>query len=224
MLKSFCIMDYQQIYTQDYFTGKGSVFWIGGYGNNFGFGKRYFTNLFKPFQKYLTSPKNTRVLDVGCAYGYILEKYPQNFIKYGLDVSQYAIDMAKKRLPYARLRIWNVENKFPYPKNYFDYINCNDLIEHLNHPKLTIANIYDVLKPGGYMYLTTPNNNFARRMMLSRMDVREHHISLFTHQKLMKILTEMGFKIIQHWTFSNTAIYIKLPNTWGIESAFICQK
>jgi SAM-dependent methyltransferase len=218
------MIDYNKIYTRDYFTGKGSVFWIGGYGNNFGFGKRYFTNLFKPFQKYITSTRNAKVLDVGCAYGYILEKYPQTFVKYGLDVSKHAIDTGKKRLPSAMLRTWNVENKFPYPNNFFDFINCNDLIEHLNHPQLTIDNIYKVLKPGGYLYLTTPNKNFIRRLFLSQMDAREHHISLFNHYGLMKILTDKGFKIIQNWTFSNSAVYVKLPKTLGIESTFICQK
>jgi SAM-dependent methyltransferase len=44
------------------------------------------------------------------------------------------------------------------PDNFIDLALCTEVIEHLpNSPKPLLADMYRILKPGGYLIITTPN-------------------------------------------------------------------
>lgn len=50
------------------------------------------------------------------------------------------------------------KDSFPYPDEYFDTVLCCELIEHLpGDPMHMMSEINRILKPGGYLVLTTPN-------------------------------------------------------------------
>lgn len=214
-------MDYKKIYNKDYFSGKSSFFYKLGYGRFAGF---YFDGILKPLKKYIGSSQNKKVLDVGCAYGYILDRFPASFKKYGLDVSDYAIEIAKKRLPHANLRVWNTEDPFPFEDNFFDYITCNDILEHLEKPEKALKNIFKVLKREGILYVNSPNLNVIRKKIFAYADKKEHHISLMSHSDLKNTLITAGFFILDHWTFSNIPFYVRFNLNLGTESAFILTK
>jgi ubiquinone/menaquinone biosynthesis C-methylase UbiE len=50
----------------------------------------------------------------------------------------------------------NVEN-LPYPNASFDIVTATEVIEHLEHYRQTLREIYRTLKPGGCCILSTPN-------------------------------------------------------------------
>lgn len=216
-------MDYKKIYTEHYFSGRDSFFYSLGYGR---FQNYYFGNLYKSLKPYLRHIKNGNILDVGCAYGFMLERFPKRFKKYGLDISKHAISEAKKRNPDAKFKIGGAEDPFPYPKNSFDIVLSNDLIEHVEHPQKVLKNIMTVLKPGGILYINTPNLNWIRRTFVAFADRKEHHISLFHHDELYELLKKQGFKVIKRWTYVNALYFgaIKLHKRIAIESAFVCRK
>ncbi|MBU4338251.1 class I SAM-dependent methyltransferase [Patescibacteria group bacterium] len=214
-------VDYKKIYDRDYFNGKNSFFWKLGYGN---FSKIYFDNTFKPIAKYDHAIKNLNILDAGCAYGLMLERFSSSFHKFGIDVSQYAIDIAQKRLPEANFKTGNIEERLPYEENFFDIVLANDLLEHLENPMMALKNIYRVLKKGGILYITTPNLNNTRKIILKYADEKEHHVSLFLHLDLMDNLRKIGFKVEEHWTFVNLFVYLRFKSNMGTESGFICRK
>ncbi len=172
-------MDYKKIYNQNYFSGQDSFFYQLGYDR--WFQKLYFQLLFQPIKAYIKNLKEAKVLDIGCAYGIMLQKFPKHFEKYGIDISQFAIEKAKQRLPDATLKVTGAEEKFPFQDNFFDIIICNDVIEHIEKPDLLLKNIHQVLKPGGILYINTPNLNWVRRKIFAKADVMEHHISLLSH-------------------------------------------
>lgn len=215
------MINYKKVYTKDYFSGKTSFFWKLGYGR---FSKFYFKNLFRPIIKYIEKIGTGKVLDVGCAYGLMLQRFPDSFQKFGVDVSEYAVLAAKKRLPSAIFRIRSAEEKLPFEKDFFDIILFNDVIEHLENPKVALENICRVLKKGGILYITTPNLNIVRKNIFRYADKKEHHISLFSHSDLVSLLDSIGFKIVEHWTFLNFFVYIRLKSNAGTESGFICRK
>lgn len=216
-------MDYQKIYNKDYFNGKNSFFYKLGYGN---FQKFYFDNLFKSLKPYINKITSGKVLDVGCAYGFMLERFPDSFDKFGVDVSEYAINIAKNRLPSVAFTVSNVEDSLPFQKESFDIIICNDVLEHLENPAVALENIKRVLKKGGILYINTPNLNSFRKKVLGFADKMEHHISMFTHQELLELLEKVGFKVEKHWTYINYTyfFFIKFNSNTGTESAFICKK
>ncbi len=216
-------MDYKKVYTQDYFRGKDSFFYTLGYGR---FTRFYFKNLFKPLKPYLQELKAGKVLDVGCAYGFMLQKFPTTFEKFGVDISEFAIAEAKKRVSGATLKVGGAEDKFSFPENFFDIIVCNDVIEHLENPRVALGNMFKVLKTGGLLYLNTPNFNWLRKKVFAYADRKEHHISLLPHKTLLDLLTKAGFNIIDHWTYTSITyfFFMKFRSNIGHESAFICRK
>lgn len=216
--------NYEDIYDERYFTGKNSFFWQGGYGKNWGLAGIYFDNLYRQFIPTVKRYPKAKVLDVGCAYGLMLKRFPQNFPKYGIDISVHAIAQAKTVLPQAKFVIGNIEQPFPFKRNFFDLVICNDVIEHLEKPLAPLRHIYAVLKPGGILYLTTPNFNWLRKAVFAYPDRKEHHISLLPYQKLHTLLQRTGFKVVNSWTFSNIFFYLRYPGNWGIESAFLLTK
>jgi 2-polyprenyl-3-methyl-5-hydroxy-6-metoxy-1,4-benzoquinol methylase len=53
----------------------------------------------------------------------------------------------------------NLEKQLPFPNNYFDSVFAVEIIEHLENRKQLLNEIYRVLKPNGYLILTTPNKD-----------------------------------------------------------------
>ena len=221
-------MDYKAVYTENYFSGKNSFFYRMGYGR---FAASYFNDLFNPLRSYIRNIKKGRVLDIGCAYGFMLEKFPDSFEKFGMDISAHAIKEAASRLPNAMLKIGEAEKEFPFQKDFFDVVTCNDVLEHLEHPEKALEHMYGALKKGGILYINTPNLNRMRRVVFRYADAKEHHISLFGHRALLDALTGTGFIVLDHWTWVNIAPVFSLAlrslmfrSNLGTESAFICRK
>jgi SAM-dependent methyltransferase len=48
------------------------------------------------------------------------------------------------------------------PSNSFDGVVCVEVIEHVHRDDLFISQIDRVLKPGGWLYLTTPNGDYIK--------------------------------------------------------------
>lgn len=216
-------MNYQEIYNKDYFSGEKSFFYKGGYGK---FVDRHFGVTYKQIVPYIYGMNEGKVLDIGCAYGFMLERFPDFFQKFGIDVSEYAISIAKKRLPDADLKTMGAEGDLPYEENFFDMVVVNDLLEHLENPRMALKNIYRILKKGGVLYITTPNLNLLRRIVFKYPDKKEHHISLFPRAELMHVLGSYDFKVEEHWTFINMQplIYHRFASGYGSELGLICRK
>jgi SAM-dependent methyltransferase len=216
-------MDYKKIYTKDYFSGKDSFFYTFGYGR---FQKNYFKNLFKPLWPYVRKIQQGKVLDVGCAYGFMLQKFPDTFEKFGIDISDHAIAEAKKTLPGAMFAVGGAEDAFLFPENFFDVVLCNDILEHLKDPLVALKNIRKVLKKDGILYISTPNLNWVRKKMFAYADRKEHHISLFPHRALLDLLMEAGLTVVDHWTYTSAPLFffITFNSNWGHESAYICKR
>ena len=216
-------MDYKKIYDQNYFNGKNSFFHGLGYGR---FARFYFSNLFKPLKSHIREIEAGKVLDVGCAYGFMLKRFPKTFEKFGVDISDWVIKEGKKRLPGAVFEIADAEEKLPFPGEFFDVVICNDVLEHFKNPALALKNIGKTLKKEGILYITTPNSNWLRKKLFKRADKKEHHISLFSQEDFLNLLAKSGFEVVDHWTYIGLAylFFPKFKSGLGVESAFICRK
>lgn len=211
-------MTQEIIYNRDYFNGKNSFFWKFGYGK---FSQFYFNGLFKPLDKYIREVKIGKVLDAGCAYGLMLKKFPLSWQKFGLDISDYAIGVAKKKVPEALFFSRSIDGDLPFEENFFDLVLLNDVLEHLKNPEIALRNIYKILKRGGILYITTPNLNFVRKILLSRIDKAEHHISMFSHSRLKALIVFLGFSIEEQYTSFYSFCF---KSNIGMESVLVCKK
>ncbi|RLF01111.1 MAG: hypothetical protein DRJ59_06715 [Thermoprotei archaeon] len=108
-----------------------------------------------------------RVLDIGCAYGYLLRLFDNAGCEtYGIDISEYAIKQAR-RITRAKLYAWDVDRGLPmFQDNFFDLITILHVIEHLHSPYNVLKEVHRVLKPKGKLIIGTPNLNAIARLLL----------------------------------------------------------
>lgn len=106
------------------------------------------------------------VLDIGCGYSGKNLKKISGSIKNGVG-----IDIATPDHKFGNLTFMNVdvEKKLPFPSNSFDYVTCFEVIEHIRNDKNLMSEIIRVLKPKGYLVLSTP----YLPAMLKHSDIRK---------------------------------------------------
>jgi 2-polyprenyl-3-methyl-5-hydroxy-6-metoxy-1,4-benzoquinol methylase len=86
--------------------------------------------------------------------------------------------------------------------SYFDAVICSEVIEHLENPRSTFRNIHRLLKPGGKLLLTMPNQENIRSYL--NLIFRGHfaqfrgpdypaHITALLRLDLVRICAETGF-------------------------------
>jgi ubiquinone/menaquinone biosynthesis C-methylase UbiE len=100
-----------------------------------------------------------RILDAGCGEGGFLKtaaRLRPNALLYGVDLLDH-LGVVKNELDVDFKLVNLVSEKIPYPDDYFDYINCSHVLEHLNTTIPTVSEFARVLKPGGVIYIETPD-------------------------------------------------------------------
>ena len=91
--------DYEAIYDADYYNGRKSFFYkiSGGYRDF----KPYFDRFACWFEPFIHSGP---LLDAGCAYGFMLQRYADGRPLYGCDISEHALEQAARLGPAALAR------------------------------------------------------------------------------------------------------------------------
>jgi len=102
-------------------------YWYGDWG--FAQGYQDFP-IHEQIVELILSRKPSSVLDVGCAYGYIVKRLRERDIDaYGIDISNYAISHAPEEAkPYLQVAS---AHEIPYPDKRFDLIFCASVLEHI---------------------------------------------------------------------------------------------
>jgi SAM-dependent methyltransferase len=156
------------------------------------------------------------------------------FDKHSIECDFLGLEGHPKHLKLCNLRkeysnadnvkfVWaNVEDKLDLKDNQADIIYCSEVLEHMPNPKGFLNDIKRVLKPNGYLVLTTPNepNVFQKAYWLphKRAQFDKHvdylrenpdkqvinnqevcvydHISCKTIDEWERILGELNFSLI----------------------------
>jgi len=105
--------------------------------------------------------QGNKLLDLGCGKGYLSRKVGDFIHNQGFNAKKYllASDIEKNafeafEIPFKQL---NFDKKMPFKNKSFDLIYSVEVIEHLNSPYDLILECSRILKPGGYLILSTPN-------------------------------------------------------------------
>ena len=154
-----------------------------------------FNRRFRLIEKFL--PKPGTVLDLGCATGLFLEVLEsKGWDVYGVDISEFAVNIAREKFK-DKIANNTIENS-NFPENYFDLITMWDFLEHVSDPKKVIALCRKILKPKGFLMLTTPDiGSLMAKITGERwMGYKEkEHIFYFSRQTIKYLLLEYGFVI-----------------------------
>jgi 2-polyprenyl-3-methyl-5-hydroxy-6-metoxy-1,4-benzoquinol methylase len=99
---------------------------------------------------------NPRICDLGCGSGWLAGILGIFGETTGVDLSDVAARAASERFPHVRFEAANIF-EWRHSLAYFDVVVSQEVIEHVEDQAryLQIAN--DLLKPGGYLIITTPN-------------------------------------------------------------------
>ncbi len=135
-----------------------------------------------------------RILDIGCAFGYLLDEARKlaHCQTKGVELSNYAYEYAKNKFGLDILNLELKNNTFP-PKT-FDIIFMIGTIEHLAHPKETLAIIKSIIKPNGLLILTTIDTKGFFPLYAIK---PPEHLFYFNHDNLTQLLKQNGFGILR---------------------------
>jgi len=110
----------------------------------------------KPFLKKLYIKETSKVLDVGCGYGYHctwFSEYSNNV--YG--ITDYINDILKEKSEQEHFIIRNMDmNDLQFSDNEFDFLWSHHSLEHSFSPLYTLREWWRVLKIGGQLAVTVP--------------------------------------------------------------------
>ena len=103
------------------------------------------------------------ILEVGCGAGNVLARLEGEKL-FGVDLSSYLLGKASDRLEgRARLTLGSGE-ALPYTAGSFDGVLCTEVIEHVLNPKQVMEEIARVLRPGGFLAMSVPNEDLIDRL------------------------------------------------------------
>lgn len=152
--------------------------------------------------------KEQLVLDAGCGEGHLLERLhrlnPCNHY-YGVDVTPVALEKAHQRCPTATLKHANL-SATEFPSEFFDGVICTEVLEHIYEYEAVIRELRRVLKPGGRLILTFPNEMLWTfcRFLLGRKPVKvPDHVNSFNPRR-MKACVNLKLE-------NQTSLPFKLP-------------
>lgn len=147
--------------------------------------------------------KNKRVLEIGCATGYISKKLKENGCHViGVEIDEEAARLAEKvcdKIIKGDIEEISVKGKF-------DVIICSDVLEHLKDPLKTLKKLRGNMKDDGKIIVSVPNIanwrirlnlvfgkfNYTRDGILD-----ESHLRFFTYKTIKEVLKKANLKIIR---------------------------
>ncbi len=138
-----------------------------------------------------------RLLDVGCALGFFLEAAQhRGWETRGLEVSPWAAERARRELDLA-VDLGSIESP-PADLGPFDVITLWDAIEHLERPDRALAEARRLLRPGGWLALSTADStSLVRRLTGRRWRIFQDptHLFFFDEPTLRRLLARAGFEV-----------------------------
>lgn len=157
--------------------------------------------------KFGKQSSGARFLDIGCGLGIGLtyaERF--NYQLYATELDADAISFVKQHFD---VEVFHGELlNADYPDQYFDYIYINHVIEHVLDPAAYMQTVHRILKPGGIVFIGTPNISsfiyrayraiaFLRWRIPGIVDGLEHTF-LFNKETLKALGEQAGLQMIFH--------------------------
>jgi 2-polyprenyl-3-methyl-5-hydroxy-6-metoxy-1,4-benzoquinol methylase len=137
-----------------------------------------------------------RLLDVGCAMGFLLEAAEQaGYEGWGLDLNPEAVRVSQQKLGD---RVAQGElSAASFPGVAFDVVTLIDVLEHVPDPAALLAEVHGRLVPGGVLAALVPNTASVTRRLFGRRwpHYAPEHLYFWTPAALRRQLAASGFEV-----------------------------
>jgi 2-polyprenyl-3-methyl-5-hydroxy-6-metoxy-1,4-benzoquinol methylase len=145
--------------------------------------------------RYVRLPHHPRHLDVGCAMGSMLEEAKAaGWDTAGVETSELAARYAAERTG-CPVHVGTLQ-RAAFQSESFDVVTLMDVIEHVAEPVNLINEIYRILRPGGVVFILTPNfaSFFVWLYGPKAYGVwPDQHVLYFQPSTISKLLRKAGF-------------------------------
>lgn len=167
-------------------------------GNHYWFwGKRL---SIKALLTNLNLSPSSRLLDIGCGTGGLLEDLQDLFNVEGVDPSLQARTFCTDK---NILSLPGTAEHLPYDSNQFDVITMSDVLEHVDNDAKAISEAYRVLQPGGYLLITVPAHPF----LFGKHDKALEHFRRYTKSQLSSLIELVPFEL-KKLTYTNPLLFL----------------
>lgn len=151
----------------------------------------------------LTTLAGGTVLDAGCGIGgrlaRLLSRVPLD-LAVGIDLGRPGLQYGSAHFPLLRFTQASVYH-LPFAPETFDLILCIEVIEHLAEPTAALHEYYRIARPGGKLFLQTPNYPIKRvydywhwlRGSRSTLADDPTHVSCFGAAHWRRLVQEAGW-------------------------------
>jgi 2-polyprenyl-3-methyl-5-hydroxy-6-metoxy-1,4-benzoquinol methylase len=143
------------------------------------------------------------LLDAGANIGLFVAEARRKFDAVGIEPSPVTVRRAADHAPGAVVVGSIYDEDLPFARK-FEAITLFDVIEHLDAPRRALDRCRELLKPGGLLFLTTPDiGSPVARLLGPRwhyLDL-DQHVSIFSRSTLSRMLVDAGFTIAARRTF-----------------------
>jgi 2-polyprenyl-3-methyl-5-hydroxy-6-metoxy-1,4-benzoquinol methylase len=201
----------KELYQEDYFAGREYIDYVADKPAV----QKTLRRHLRLVQRHLL--RGGRLLEVGCAHGFFLElalrDYPGSV---GVDVSHPAVVHARSLGVDAREGEL-LAMTFDAP---FDGVCLWDTIEHLPRPAEVIRQSVALLRPGGFLFLTTGDFG-AWLPRLQGLNWRQihppTHLFYFTRRSLRELCRHSGLEVVR---FGTVTVHRRLASAWRALALF----
>ncbi len=141
-------------------------------------------------------PGKGSVLDIGCGYGFFVEKICQRgWNGRGIDISEPAVKTARKRG--LDVRCMTIE-EIAHQGEQFDAVTMFYVLEHLNDPAHALETIKSLVRPGGLLVLRVPHTTpIVKLLKIIRIKNNLYdppfHLCDFSPSTIRAILKKTGY-------------------------------
>jgi 2-polyprenyl-3-methyl-5-hydroxy-6-metoxy-1,4-benzoquinol methylase len=146
------------------------------------------------------------LLDIGCGTGAYLKRIKdKEFYVEGIDFDERAIDTARNKYGLKQTYVMTLsEFSGKFPEKKFDIATGFQVLEHVDDPSDFIINIKRLLRPGGYLVLSTPNRErwvgpqpMPDSLYGAKGDYPPVHLTRWNKKAISYLLKSQGFEIIE---------------------------
>jgi SAM-dependent methyltransferase len=166
--------------------------------------------------EHLEPVEHPAILEIGCGLGSFLASLDARWIKYGFDVSVYAVSQAKAKNPDAQLVVAS-GLQIPFTRR-FDAIVSFDVLEHLPDPEAAFDEVASHLAPAGVFAFVVPVYDGLSGPVIRRLDNDVTHLQKHGRGFWLQLVSRRFRVLAWHGLIRYLlpgGIYLNWPTTIG---------
>lgn len=144
------------------------------------------------------------ICDLGCGTGWLSNELRKFGPVFAVDLSKKGIALAAERWPGIEFEAQNILTWRPDRR--FDLVVSSEVLEHIEDKQAFVETIDHLLKPGGYLVLTTPNERVKKQWDAAGQG--KQILEQWVGPRSLRRLLRRRWTVLSHRTFLHDFCYV----------------